>query len=794
MSEITASGGFDLVFQFREQAVGDILTRVLNASLSGHLDHDGPLKGHVDLGGKQRPQGKIWWEQPKLSLHAPDQIALALPLHGGLRQERDHKILNVEGEISATGALCVDFDPETGPYVRPNPGTFRFDADVNKETYTDSDGAAATPEADLQANALELLDKLVRPLLDLPVSYTLASLPALEDGQADRQADTPSRGLLVHRHVARVLSAGKEGKEKTLALALNIGGPGGVASQLGAVEFTGDERNVALVISSAGMNSLLKQLRHQRDQGEGAEAGPDAEDTGLWRELTVRFSDGLALLTGQWARGDETPRAVEARLACQIDATGQLEVEPRTSDAIRMNGANCSDQAQAAAIMRSWRLLLERLLRARFDPSDPDDDAKLSQQFILPGKTETTPLLAAAVRLVEDTLIVEYAVPAPLEPLPDLRPKRRPQVTIEQVGLTPTQRHPGDLVIARVRANVTTTSSTLVTRLLSWVAGLRSETLNSWIAKLDRGSYPPYEYSWTFDPPPQNPSDARDQVAETLLYQPPPLPAPGQRAKLMEARVKVTDMFGQHADASKQVYYRSSRMSDRVRQAVAAVTAAVLVLVGAVDLASHFVSSTPQFTVEITSPKNNASFFVEDAIQLTGSAIDPMTREELTPGRKWKGKDWTWIWLMDNSPIGQNATSLAYSFSKSTDQGTHTITLQVKNDSAVGTDQVRILVSLRPHLAILVAPSDQPYQCTGTSFPVMSVKNTGGSLLNWAVTSSDQTITVSPPNGTLDADAEQTLTFTSAQQHDKPWTLTFSAPYSNPASVPVTIDCRIIIG
>jgi hypothetical protein len=41
MTAMTATGGFNLVFQFREQAVGDILMRVLNASLStSHLTNE----------------------------------------------------------------------------------------------------------------------------------------------------------------------------------------------------------------------------------------------------------------------------------------------------------------------------------------------------------------------------------------------------------------------------------------------------------------------------------------------------------------------------------------------------------------------------------------------------------------------------------------------------------------------------------------------------------------------------------------------------------------------------------
>jgi hypothetical protein len=265
--------------------------------------------------------------------------------------------------------------------MRPDPGTFRFDGAVTKVTYIDSDGASATPEADLQSEMLEVLDKLVRPLMDLPVTYTLASLPTLEDAQADRQADPPLRGILVYRHVARVHSAGQEEEERTLALALNFGGPGGAASELGAVEFTGDQSNVALVISSAGMNQLLEQLLPQQEdpeqedpeQEDPEQEDPEQEDPGedpaTWRAVTVRFAEGAALLRGQWARGDETPLTVEARLACQIDETGWLEVGTRSADAIQVNDAICAEQALAAAIVRSWRLLLERLLRVTLDPS-----------------------------------------------------------------------------------------------------------------------------------------------------------------------------------------------------------------------------------------------------------------------------------------------------------------------------------------------------------------------------------------------------------------------------------------
>jgi len=573
----------DLVILLRQDAVSSALAHSLNATMSGRLQWLGVIPRQLTQPlAPSAPEVKVWWEQPSILLSADERdgpLQLVIPLHGGARSRATQRIVTLGGRIGLArkprltindgGAPVVSLDPPEATGLRlqelqiayggaPLPAFVRPQVDF-------------TPEYPLLIPLI--LTELLRPLTRAPITYLPTSfslhLPSAApsqlagSGPARAAAEAgPPYTIRASAAQARVIRSG-HAPVLALSLALDPGERGGdVASSTIPAVFgppTGSNatrENVALVISSGGMNQLLAQMGAQGALRDVLVVS-GASHAGSWESLRVQFHPSVIVLSGQLAL-DSATYDVEARLASAIDDSGRLVVT-----ALSVTGFPAALETRGPSLASAlWHTILLRLLAIAQTPGGASDAVttilRLRQRFVIPGADVSVEADAQQLLVEEGTVTLLYALPRATDPFLPQPPDLAPQVTITQLG-TPVQAAPGAPISVTVEARIVGIPLGAVGRVVERF--MRPFYRAPLTPPLPPGSYPPYDFLWSNDLVPARALE--HGFRWTFTTAPLMSGAPGARTILTTARVTVVDSFGQFAQAAVPVWYQFAHQRGR---------------------------------------------------------------------------------------------------------------------------------------------------------------------------------------------------------------------------------------
>ena len=427
----THSGGYDLMLQFEEDLLNDILARVLDDPLTLAAQSSRVVPRQVGFPAPP-PNAKsmLWWEQPAFSVAgaAPDNVTVAVPIHGGA--QHGQSIYTVDGVIEVERPVRLRQTSAGAPYLalsEPAPWNLRLDHLHMSHGQTPVAPASALPA--VSGYLVGALSIALRALARAPFSYVPAA-PRLSLSSTERQARGNPGGA---HHLLRLGSGSVQALRSTdvqgLALGFAFAGSSATPGQMTPVlppreghgpapawlaALTGGvPPNMAITISARGMTTAFAQMRET-----GMLAG---ETTGVggasarwqWQELSVTLQSGAVALTGQFAL-DGVTLAVRATLRCVLDTAGRLRVETLS---VQGEAEGSPDKDTLAAIIAgSWKTLLLRLLRAAprqgvVDRYAPD---ALAQRFWIPETQVTVEAQAAALSIEDGEMTALYGVPQSL--------------------------------------------------------------------------------------------------------------------------------------------------------------------------------------------------------------------------------------------------------------------------------------------------------------------------------------------------------------------------------------------
>src|SRR5712691_11281635 len=132
------TGGFDVMLQFKQDIINDILVRVLNESLITDLHLKSPLTRLIDE-PVPPTQFKVWWDKPEIELDDADSISLSVNVTGGARQLVTGRNLSVDGSVSITRKAQYAPNEIGVPYLHlESPQPFDLHMSKLKVTYEGS--------------------------------------------------------------------------------------------------------------------------------------------------------------------------------------------------------------------------------------------------------------------------------------------------------------------------------------------------------------------------------------------------------------------------------------------------------------------------------------------------------------------------------------------------------------------------------------------------------------------------------------------------------------------------------
>src|SRR5262249_49695571 len=173
------TGDYDVMLQFEQDLLNDILARVLDDPLTLALGSPRVLQRRLAY-PMLPPNARVllWWDQPAYMLEGsstPEAVIVSLPVHGGIRQQQT--IYSVDGVVQVSRPVQVSTDAAGTIYLalqsahlaQINLAHLRFHrAKAPQPTHAVLVGA----QADLVAALLLLLPQLAT----VPVSYAIGSL------------------------------------------------------------------------------------------------------------------------------------------------------------------------------------------------------------------------------------------------------------------------------------------------------------------------------------------------------------------------------------------------------------------------------------------------------------------------------------------------------------------------------------------------------------------------------------------------------------------------------------------
>lgn len=422
----THSGGYDLMLQFEEDLLSDILARALDDPLT--LAAQSPRLVPRQVGFPAPPPNAktmLWWEQPAFTLAggAPESVTVAMPVHGGA--QHGYSIYTVDGVVEAERAVRLRQSPDGAPYLAlSEPAPWNLRLDHLRFSHGNAPVASAVALPNVSGYLVGALSLALQALARAPFSYVPAApRMAFVSGQA------PAADPGATRHLLRLSVGSVQGlRDKDvngLAIGFMVSGSPGAPGRMTTVlpprqghgpipqwlsALTGGAPpNMALTLSATGLTTAFAQ---QRETGmlAGEAATPDGgRSRWEWRTLAVELQPGEALLTGEFAL-DGAAHSVRGVVRCALDTAGRLRVEPISVQ----GGADAtSERLLAYAIADSWKTLLLRLLRAA--PAQGAEDRlapdALAQRLSLPETRVTVATQAAALIVKEGEMTALYGVP-----------------------------------------------------------------------------------------------------------------------------------------------------------------------------------------------------------------------------------------------------------------------------------------------------------------------------------------------------------------------------------------------
>lgn len=427
----TSSGGYDLMLQFEEDLLNDILARALDDPLT--LAAQSPRLVPRQVGFPAPPPNAktmLWWEQPAFSVarDAPERVDIAVPIHGGA--QHGHSIYSVEGVVEVERPVRLRQTPAGAPYLalsEPSPWNLRLDHLHFAHGHTPAAPAAVLPQ--VGGYLVGALSVALQALARVPFSYVPAA-PRL--AFPPRQSDAPAVPDPTP-HILRLGSGvvqplGSDGT-RGLALGFTLAGSPAPTGQMTPVlppreghgaspgwlsALTGGAApNLALTFSARGLTAAFAQLR-ETGLLAGETTGPGGAHVGWqWHDVGVTLQPGVALLRGTFALAGES-HPVQASVRCALDTAGRLRAEPIAVEGSA--GSPDEQRALAYAVSDSWKTLLLRLLRAAPRSNTPDRIAPdaLAQRLWLPETQITVETQAAALTIEDGELTALYGVPQSL--------------------------------------------------------------------------------------------------------------------------------------------------------------------------------------------------------------------------------------------------------------------------------------------------------------------------------------------------------------------------------------------
>lgn len=427
----TSSGGYDLMLQFEEDLLNDILARALDDPLT--LAAQSPRLVPRQVGFPAPPPNAktmLWWEQPAFTVAAgaPERVNISVPIHGGA--QHGHSIYSVQGVVQVERPVRLRQTTAGVPFLalsEPAPWSLRLEHLHFSHGQTPVAPTAVLPQ--VGGYLTGALSVALQALARVPFSYApIAPSLAFTSSRQDAPVGASRAAHVLRLGAGAVQPLGANGVQG-LALGFTIAGSpaptgqmtpvlppreghGHTPSWLSALT-GGSPPNLALTFSARGLTAAFSQMR-ETGMLAGETVGPDgAQVSWQWQELTVALQPGVALLAGSFARAGVT-HSIQASVRCALDPTGRLRAEPIAIQ----GGAGGPDEerALAYAVTESWKTLLLRLLRAapRQGVADRFAPDALAQRLWLPETNITVETQAAAFSIGDGELTALYGVPQSL--------------------------------------------------------------------------------------------------------------------------------------------------------------------------------------------------------------------------------------------------------------------------------------------------------------------------------------------------------------------------------------------
>ena len=532
------TGGFDVMLQFKQDIINDILVRVLNELLITNLHLKSPLSRLIDE-PVPPTQVKVWWDKPELELDDADSISLSVEVTGGARQLVTERNLSVDGSVSITRKALVATDEKGAPFLSlESPQPFDLHMSKLKVTYEGSKWPELLSRIDPTRETTVLRPLLTMalmiPLSQLPLSYNVESLPLRI--LAPNSSSTPSEwNIPVTTAMMRVLK-----QADAVAMGLSWTGTRCDHTQMTTAFPEEVNSNAALTLTSRGINNIIGQLRRRGAlKGVITSSSKETPVNWQWEVLTIQCHQGYISLTGDFRR-NAIPIRVIADLKCSLDRSGSLTITPLATN---------TDAPTTETIVSSLYEVLQMILRtrARYARDDDSEDwARLFQCFVIPGTQMEVEAPASDILIEEGTFTLLYDVPRTLKGFQAEVPSPEPQVTIIEPYI-PMQTAPGAPVSMQMQAQLTTQS------------------------------FPPYDYVWTTGLTGKPTNDRGPGITITGS----PTPTESGPQVYTNVHVKVIDTFGQVAEASAPARYQAqARRQQRSSSArIAAITVAIIILI-----------------------------------------------------------------------------------------------------------------------------------------------------------------------------------------------------------------------
>src|SRR5712691_3229111 len=454
------TGGFDVMLQFKQDIINDILVRVLNESLITNLYLKSPLSRLIDEPVPPM-QVKAWWDKPELELDDDDSISLSVEVTGGARQHVTERNLSIDGSVSVTRKALVATDEMGAPYLYlKSPQPYDLHMSKLKVTYAGSKWPELLSRIDPTRETTILRPLLTMalmiPLSQLPLSYNVKSLPLRI--LAANISPTPSEwNIPVTTSMMRVLK-----QAEVVAMGLSWTETHCDHTQMTTAFPEEAKSNAALTLTSRGINNIIGQLRRRGTLKRVITSlSKEAPVNRQWEMLTIQCHKGYISLMGNFRR-NAIPIRVIADFKCSLDHNRFLTITP-----LAIN----TDAPITETIVSSLYNVLRMILRARAKNTRDDNSkewGKLFQCFIIPGTQIEVEAPADDILIEEETFTLLYDVPQTLKGFQAEVPWLKPQVTISEPNI-PLQTAPGALVSMQMQAQLTAQS------------------------------FPPYDYVWTTD-------------------------------------------------------------------------------------------------------------------------------------------------------------------------------------------------------------------------------------------------------------------------------------------------------